>query len=73
MRKDQIKNRDDLVAYWADWLVDAVAMATQDRRYLRGDDGEDSVATEAIEMNAQKALNNALNGADALLKARGVE
>jgi len=46
--------------YWADWLVDAIATATQDRRYLRGDRGEDKIATQAIYVNAIKALNNFL-------------
>jgi hypothetical protein len=32
----------------ADWLVDAVATATQDRRYLRGEPEADDVAIEAI-------------------------
>jgi hypothetical protein len=26
------------VEFWADWIVDAVAAATQDRRFLRGDE-----------------------------------
>lgn len=45
---------------WADWLVDAVAMATQDRRYLRGEPEEDKVATEAIYLNGKKAIESAL-------------
>ena len=32
----------------ADWLVDAVATATQDRKFLRGEPEEDGVATSAI-------------------------
>lgn len=47
--------------YWADWLVDAVAGATQDRRFLRGDPKEDKVATEAIFANGKKALENILS------------
>lgn len=46
--------------YWADWLVDAVAGATQDRRFLRGDEAEDKIATEAIYLNGKKALENIL-------------
>ena len=46
--------------YWADWLVDAVAGATQDRRFLRGDPEEDKIATEAILLNAKKAMENLL-------------
>ena len=36
------------ISYWADWLVDAVAAATQNRVFLRGDPAEDEIATEAI-------------------------
>ncbi len=46
--------------YWADWLVDAIATSTQDRRFLRGDPDEDRVATEAIYSNAKKAMENLL-------------
>jgi hypothetical protein len=48
------------VDYWADWLVDAVATATQDRRFLRGDPAEDTVATEALLLNGKKAMENLL-------------
>ena len=44
----------------ADWLVDAIAGATQDRRFLRGDEEEDRVATEAIYLNGAKAIRAAL-------------
>ena len=47
--------------YWADWLVDAVATATQDRRFLRGDPEEDKVATKALLINAKKAMEYLLN------------
>jgi hypothetical protein len=40
----------------ADWLVDAVATATQDRRFLRGDPACDEVACDAILLNAEKAI-----------------
>jgi hypothetical protein len=40
----------------ADWLVDAVATSLQDRKYSRGDDEEDSLATEAIYLNGLKAI-----------------
>lgn len=46
--------------YWADWLVDAVATATQNRATLRGDPAEDRVLTEAIYLNGLKAINLAL-------------
>lgn len=44
--------------YWADWLVDAVATATQDRRFLRGDPAEDKIATEVIYLSGKKAMEN---------------
>lgn len=50
--------------YWADWLVDAVATATQDRRFLRGDSAEDKVATAALYLNAKKAIENCLRHQD---------
>lgn len=45
-----------LPEYWADWLVDAVATATQDRRFLRGSTQEDAVATEALYANGLEAM-----------------
>lgn len=45
---------------YAAWLVDAVAMATQDRRFLSGDPEEDTVATEALYLNGKKAIELAL-------------
>ena len=51
--------------YWADWLVDAVACATQNRMFLRGDPEEDKVATEALLLNAKKAMENLLCERDA--------
>ena len=47
----------------ADWLVDAVATSTQDRRYLRGDPECDQVACESIRMNGELAIRNALRAA----------
>lgn len=44
----------------ADWLVDAVATATQNRALLRGDEAEDKILTEAIYLNAKKAILVAL-------------
>lgn len=56
-----MNNRDKASSdYWADWLVDAVATATQDRRFLRGDPAEDEVATEALYLNGKKAMENLL-------------
>lgn len=45
-----------LAAERADWLLDAVAGATQDRRFLRGDPKYDAVAGEAIIANGKKAI-----------------
>lgn len=47
----------------ADWLVDAVATSTQDRRYLRGDPECDQVACESIRMNGELAIRAALRAA----------
>jgi hypothetical protein len=45
------------------WLVDAVACATQNRALLRGDPQEDKVLTEALLLNAQKAISVAIDKA----------
>ena len=47
----------------ADWLVDAVATATQNRALLRGDASEDQVLTEALLLNAEKAIEAAIRKA----------
>ena len=39
-----------------DWLVDAVATATQNRQFLRGEPECDAVACDAIRMNGEKAM-----------------
>lgn len=44
----------------ADWLVDAVAAATQDRRYLRGEPECDDVACDAIKINGLVACLRAM-------------
>lgn len=54
-----------LAAYWADWLIDAIGGATQNRALLRGDEAEDSILTGAIVANGQKAIENALRAAQA--------
>jgi hypothetical protein len=54
---------DHLAKDRADWLVDAIATATQDRRYLRGDPAADPVAIEAIMLNGEKAIRTALKSA----------
>lgn len=45
----------------ADRLLDAIAAATQDCRFLRGDPEYDAVAGEAILLNAEKAIKVALD------------
>jgi Lar family restriction alleviation protein len=49
-----------IIEYWADWLVDAVAGATQDVKFLRGEPEEDIMATGAILANGHKAIKNAI-------------
>lgn len=44
----------------ADWLLDAVATATQNRCFLRGDPEYDEVAGEALLLNAEKAIRAAI-------------
>jgi hypothetical protein len=44
----------------ADWLVDAVATATQNRAFLRGEAECDDVACTAIFMNGEKAILTAM-------------
>lgn len=51
--------------YWADWLVDAVATSTQDRRFLQGDPAEDKLATDAIRICALQAMKNLLKHREA--------
>lgn len=45
----------------ADWLLDAVACATQDRRFLRGEPEYDHVAGEAIIANGIVACLRAMH------------
>lgn len=44
----------------ADWLLDAIATSTQDRRFLRGDPEYDVEAGEAILLNGAKAIRDTL-------------
>jgi hypothetical protein len=46
----------DIAKERADWLLDAVAVATQNRMFLRGDDAYDAIAGDAILMNGEKAI-----------------
>ena len=67
---------DDLAKDRADWLLDAVACATQDRRFLRGEPEYDDVAGDAILMNGEKAIRVALEAQskeiEALRSAHGI-
>lgn len=55
----------------ADWLLDAVAVSTQNRQFLRGDPEYDAVAGESILLNAEKAIEVATARLTAVLdKAR---
>lgn len=45
----------------ADWLIDAVACATQDRRFLRGDEAYDEVMSQAIMGNGKIACLRVLH------------
>jgi hypothetical protein len=49
-------SQERIIEYYADWLVDAVAMATQNRALLRGDSAEDKILTEALYLNGKKAI-----------------
>lgn len=57
--------REKLASYWADWLVDAVGGATQNRRYLADDPAADHIAIEAIRLNGLKAITNAILSTEA--------
>jgi len=52
--------QEKIADYWADWLIDAVGGATQNRALLRGDPSEDEVLTQAIVLNGKKAILNAM-------------
>lgn len=47
---------DEVAKERADWLLDAIACATQDRRFLRGDPEYDENVGEAILLNGEKAI-----------------
>ena len=60
----QTSERERLIADRADWLVDAVAMATQNRMFLRGEPECDAVACEAIKANGARAMRVLLDKLD---------
>lgn len=45
----------------ADWLIDAVACATQDKRFLRGGEEYDSMVGQAIILNGVVACLRAMH------------
>lgn len=47
---------EKIAADRADWLLDAVATATQDRQFLRGDPAYNEWAGEAILLSGKKAI-----------------
>ena len=53
-------NAEQIAKERADWLLDAVATATQNRMFLRGDDAYDEVAGEAILLCGEKAILTAI-------------
>lgn len=53
----------DIAKDRADWLLDAIATATQDRRFLRGDPEYDEDVGEVILINAEKAIRVAIERA----------
>jgi len=55
----------DIAKDRADWMLDAIAGATQNRQFLRGDPAYDEVAGKAILLNGEKAINVALSKKDA--------
>jgi hypothetical protein len=48
--------KEQAAEHYADWLVDAVCAATQNRALLRGDPAEDKVLTEVLRLNGKKAI-----------------
>lgn len=51
---------EQIAAERADWLLDAIAGATQDRQFLRGDAECNPVVCEAVLLNGAKAILIAL-------------
>lgn len=63
MRKsslDRCRTDEEMAQDRADWLIDAIATATQDKRFLRGEKECDEDLCEVIRLNALKALRAAL-------------
>lgn len=60
---DTEKRLSDIVADRADWLLDAIAGATQNRMFLRGDAECDDIACGAVLLNGAKAIRISLERA----------
>lgn len=52
---------DRIIKDRSEWLIDAVACATQNRMFLRGEPEADDIAIDAIIMNGEKALRDAID------------
>lgn len=50
----------------ADWLIDAIATATQDRRFLRGEPEYDRLIGDAVFANGVVACLRAIHNVDVL-------
>lgn len=51
---------DDIAKERADWLLDSIACATQDQRFLRGDPEYDEIIGETILLNGENAIRVAI-------------
>lgn len=61
---EKCRTDEEIAQDRADWLIDAIATATQDRRFLRGEEECDNDLCEVIKLNAIKAIRTALNHKD---------
>jgi hypothetical protein len=70
MIEKSTKEELDIAKWCADWLLDGVACATQDRSFLRGEPEYDDVTSEAILGNGVIAALHAIHKAKALNLAK---
>jgi len=56
---------EQIVTERADWLLDAIAGATQDRQFLRGEEECNPVICDAVLLNGAKAIRTAIGRAQA--------
>ena len=61
MIEKSTKQELEIAKWCADWLLDGVACATQDRRFLRGEPEYDDVTSEAILGNGVIAALHAIH------------